>query len=183
MHIATIPPMLNFVAVSTVCALAVWRGGPRERLIATLHQTLLLNGATYIDPTTGHPILMPASSAQFALTTGHAHVLESIGHPHFLPTTASDAVEFLACLACIVSGGGYWTIWAAAALLLSLATDALMLAQPDIGAWAYVSAEWVWFYIATIALLWGALTRGRRGPAPAPPGALPSLGFAAPVRS
>ena len=123
-QISNIAPWLVITYVLSVSALALWRGGPSERLIAVLQVLMVVNGYGHFYP--------PATPAFF------------------------DVVEFVACLACTLRSRSYWTLWASAGFLLSVMTSFLYYSLTGIGHWAYISAELVWLFISTTALLCGA---------------------------
>lgn len=84
---------------------------------------------------------------------------------HGWPT---DLVTFAACIALVLYGGRYWTIWAAAAALLGLVTDVLRV-MPGLSSWSYASAKLVWSYVMTAALIYGAWTARRAVTSPSAP--------------
>lgn len=69
-----------------------------------------------------------------------------------------DLIQFTVCMAIALRSRRYWTLWASAGYLLSVVTAILYLTQLDMSPWAYASAELIWCYVATGAMLWGALT-------------------------
>jgi hypothetical protein len=142
MHLAEIPAPVTVGYVGGVAAFALWRGGPRERLIGTLQLLMLVNWGV--------------------LNIFHWDV----------PAIFINFVELVACLACTVRSRSYWTIWASAAFLVMLATRVVHEWTPRIGYWAFLSADLVWLYVATASLAWGALVwrrteRGRSRSRPA----------------
>jgi hypothetical protein len=74
-----------------------------------------------------------------------------------LPTDVASLAVFLWL---VLRGARYWTVWAAASVVLSLATHALH-AVLDMGLWAYLSAQVAWSYVLMGALLVGSLQRRR----------------------
>jgi hypothetical protein len=69
-----------------------------------------------------------------------------------------DLFVLMVALACtILASQGYWPIWTAAALLVSIAADLIHLANPSVGLWAYVSTDMVFWMVANAAVFCGAL--------------------------
>lgn len=81
-----------------------------------------------------------------------------------------DLVQFGVCLVIALRSPHYWPLWASAAYLLSVVTGVLRLTQPGMSAWAYASTELIWCYVATAAILCGALTSRAPPPTPSRPG-------------
>jgi hypothetical protein len=65
-----------------------------------------------------------------------------------------DAVALPVCLACVLLSRRYWTVWAAASALLSVATDILDVVA-GLSFWTYASAQRAWYLV-----LVGSLTVG-----------------------
>jgi hypothetical protein len=63
-------------------------------------------------------------------------------------------------LAAVLRARAYWTIWAAAAVVLGLVTDLLRMSI-GLGAWAYYSAQITWFLVLCASVLAGSLQRRR----------------------
>lgn len=86
---------------------------------------------------------------------------------HVLYGFATDTITLAICLALVLRGRNYWTIWAAASPVLSLATDVVQVAM-GYKSWGYYSAQLTWFYVLAGALLIGSLLSPRhhaaRGP-------------------
>jgi hypothetical protein len=82
----------------------------------------------------------------------------------------NDVIALAVALACLVRASGYWAVWAAAAVVLTVLIDVIRIALP-LDQWAYASAELVWFYVQMAAVMFGSLA-GRGGAVrPRPPGA------------
>lgn len=86
----------------------------------------------------------------------------------FAQTVAADLLTLAVCLALVLRGCRWWTVWAAASALLSVCTDVLRIAIPGLTPWAFYSAQVAWFHVLGAALLGGALTQPPRH---APPSA------------
>jgi hypothetical protein len=82
-----------------------------------------------------------------------------------------DLIGLALALGFTVGSRSYWTIWAAAAMLVSLVGDVIYLANPGLGEWAYRSEELVFWYAAAAATFYGAVVHrcgdrlAARGPA------------------
>lgn len=77
-----------------------------------------------------------------------------------------DTVALAVCLACVLLGRSYWTVWAAASAMLALATDVLAVV-PGLSFWTYASAQRAWFVVLVGSLIAG-LVAGRAAPGPRP---------------
>lgn len=90
----------------------------------------------------------------FQFINGHVSALRwTIGAP-------TDLASLAVFLWLVLRRARYWTVWAAASAVLSLATHALH-AVLDMGLWAYLSAEVAWSYVLVGAVLIGSLQRRR----------------------
>jgi hypothetical protein len=143
MHIFVIPGWFTTVLFGALALFALWRGGPRERIIAiALAAEMLMSiyvypvGATY-------PIWREA---------------------------AYDGLILAICLACVVRAERYWSIWACSFALLGEISD-LTIFAPGVTHWASFSASLVWSYAISAAVLWGVLTRRRAAVLQQPQGA------------
>jgi hypothetical protein len=85
-----------------------------------------------------------------------------------------DLMALPVCLACVLLSRRYWTVWAAASALLSVATD-LLYVFPGLSFWTYASAQRAWFFVLVGSLVAGLVTRAA-GPAPPPAGREPRQG-------
>jgi hypothetical protein len=144
MHIFEIPPQVTVGYVGGVAAFALRRGGPRERLVGAFLITLLANWGAWV-------------------------FLKQL-----VPGPIVHFVGLVVCLACARKGRSYWTIWASAGFLLMVATDVVSFTTPSLDEWTRQSANLIWLFAATSALLWGACRR--IAPSPAAPRAVPALG-------
>ncbi|THD77077.1 MAG: hypothetical protein E7812_14060 [Phenylobacterium sp.] len=142
MHLFVIPAWINFVLVSATTALAIWKGGWRERVIAGVQQLQMFRSYVLCETWS-----CPAWSA-----------------------LADDGVMLAACVACALRGDRYWTIPASSFALLAVITD-LLAARPDLSLWVRASADLVWMYLLSAAILWGVWSsaRARARAAAAPP--------------
>jgi hypothetical protein len=129
MHIGNIPREVDVGYPFAVAAVAFWRGGRCERAMAAWQAVLTFTGA-------------------FDLWRAM----------HGLHGFPGDLICLAACLTCVLHGRGYWAIWACATTVLSIVTDLIYFTVPGIGLWAFMSAEWVYSYALTTAILWGAIT-------------------------
>lgn len=59
----------------------------------------------------------------------------------FFETLIVDTLTLAICLALVLYGRSYWTIWAAASAFLSVVTNGLRIAIPDLTPWSYYSAQ------------------------------------------
>jgi hypothetical protein len=101
-----------------------------------------------------------------AVLTGYvildfAHIYDPLSG---LPATATG---FAICLAVTLKARRYWTVWAAASQLLTVATDILRPLAP-LGDWAYYSAQLAWGFVLVAALVFGSLTDRETPPPKAP---------------
>ncbi len=144
MRLLVIPTWLVCVLFVVLAAIALWKGGTRERVIAV---------AQAIEMPTG-VYLLPAGK-----------VLLPLLHP-----AVFDAFILAICLACVVRADRYWTIWACSFALLGEISD-LSIFAAGVSRWAWLSASLVWSFAVAASVLWGVLTRGSqaggRGPAAA----------------
>jgi hypothetical protein len=76
--------------------------------------------------------------------------------------TPVDIVTLLVCLALVLRGRNYWTVWAAASALLSVLTQ-LFWVVPGISLWAFYSAQQAWYLVLIGAVMLGSLLSPRAG--------------------
>lgn len=74
---------------------------------------------------------------------------------------AQDLAGTTITLTLVLRGRNYWTIWAAATQVLSVATQGLRLI-PTISPWSYYSAQITWFLVLIATVAVGALLPRRR---------------------
>lgn len=128
MHLFTIP-LWAWASYNLPCAaLGIWKGGWRGRIIAIALLTEFLTETS---------IFVPLPPYWFRLSL--------------------DFAILAACLAGALSGGRYWTIFAASFALLEVLTHGLQFA-PGVGLWAYLSAQYTWSAMIYASLAVGALT-------------------------
>lgn len=158
MQLATIPYEVNVAAIGGMSAIAIWRGGRDERLMAVIQFVCEINSLTHLR---GATLLFGKASGVYPL------------HDQIVPTIPFDVLEFVVCFALALYSRRYWTLWASSILLLALLTDAMIVGLPKlVDFWAYGSASLVWNYTTSMLVLWGALSRppsgepvGRQAPA------------------
>ena len=138
MHIPNVPHWMITAFTVVVFLCALWRGGPHERLMAGFQQWSNLNAVFHLAP-----------------------ALFSYGLPF-------GVVQFAACLACTLRSRSYWTIWGSAILLVGFTTDILVLVNPTITKWAYISLQRTCFLAFNAAVFCGTLTRSEHGLQAAP---------------
>ena len=114
-----------------VCGLAVWRGRDDERLAAG------------------------GNLASWAIGV----VVFKIGSQH---TQWSIMVTDLALLSLYLwialRSRRFWPLFAAAFTFLMLVTHLAMTVDPDVGGWAYMTAQIFWSYLVLLAIGYGAWT-------------------------
>jgi hypothetical protein len=101
------------------------------------------------------PLRAVALAILWQVVTVPTHVFRW-GHPW-----PNDLMMLALTGICALRGAGYWSVWAAAASILSLATDGIRLVAP-FDDWAFASANMVWFYVQMAAVIFGSLA-GRGG--------------------
>ena len=136
-YIPRIPSLATEALGFAAVAAGVWRGGRDGRIFAGL--ILYQLARVYIGRAS------PAVYAFFHTPT--FHLLESL-------------VMLAFSLAAVLRARAYWTLWAAAALVLGLVTDLLLIAIGP-GDWAYYSAQIAWFLVLCASVLAGALRPAR----------------------
>jgi hypothetical protein len=129
-----VPTWLTCTLFVAFAAIALWRGGTRERVIAVSQAVEMLTGI----------YLLPVGKAVLPMW-----------HPAFY-----DSFILVVCLACVVRADRYWTIWACSFALLGEISD-LSIFATGITRWAWLSASLVWSYAVAAAVLWGVFTRRR----------------------
>lgn len=145
MQLFTIPPLINLALTASATLVVIWRGGWRER---TLALTMLLT-------------ILPYGVSVCALQFGRSPW--QVPEP-FLIVVGVGHLSL--CLAFALRSDRYWTIWASALGVLSVATYVAKGLMPEFGAWAYASAQIVWCYLVLVVLLVAAWQsdRARRRP-------------------
>lgn len=141
-----IPGWLNATVAVVVTVVAFWKGGWRERLLASVIVATVLfvhyGCARWLCWGSNH---MPRLAWRWLL---------------------EDLVMLAACLLCVWRAERYWVVWATSLAVLQVAVDIL---RPFAGVtpWAAGSAGVIFTYLLQAAILWGALTapaRARRAP-------------------
>ena len=123
------------VALSIVCALAVWRGHDEERLAAA---AVLANWA----------LSMVVYRARSEETQWAVLVV--------------DAGLFAIFLWIAMRSRRFWPLFAAGFELLSLVTHGAHALDAGVSGWAYLTATRIWSYLILIAIGYGAWTAPRR---------------------
>ena len=79
----------------------------------------------------------------------------------------ADLGLFLAFFGIALRSSRYWPIWAAGFQLLAVVTHGARLIDPNLGAWAYITAGviWTWLVMAAMAVGVYECWRERRDPA------------------
>jgi hypothetical protein len=131
-RLPVIPTWLVCVLFAVLAAIALWRGGTRERIIAVAQAIEMLTGV----------YLFPAG-----------RFLLPVLHPALF-----DGFILAVCLACLVRADRYWTVWACSFALLGEISDVSIFAT-GVSRWAWLSASLVWSFAVAAAVLWGVLTR------------------------
>lgn len=130
-----LPPFVWPSAVMGVCAIAIWRGGPDERLAA---------GGLLA----GWALTMVAYQAHGQVQTGVMIIdLALLG--------------FLVWLA--MRSPRHWPLFASGFQLLAVLTHLGREVDSGISTWAYLTAEIIWGYLLAFAIGYGAWTAGRTG--------------------
>ncbi|MEO8112946.1 MAG: hypothetical protein ABI655_01100 [Phenylobacterium sp.] len=142
LHLFIIPNWFSHLFLSSVTLLAFWKGGWRERVIASLQPVYVVVHS-----------LWPEASywASDSLAGGFER--------------GYDAVMLAVCLICARRADRYWVIWASAFALLSVVTDVAGQTVPHVTMWAYSSANVIWTYLLDAAILWGVWGSARDRPA------------------
>lgn len=131
MTLFVIPTWFNCVLFALVAAVALWKGGIRERAISVAQAVEMITGLYFFPASTwAVPMLHPAAFDGFVLAV---------------------------CLACVVRADRYWTIWACSFALLDEISDLTIFVGTT--RWAWLSASLFWSYAVAAAVLWGVFTR------------------------
>lgn len=152
LQLFVIPKWVHAVVLSALMLGVFWRGGWRERFIASSHL------------------------AQFVITVTACRFVmcwrDGLPNPIWR-TLASDTAMLAVCLFCAWRTERHLLLGASSFALLSVITDLLGLFMPGVTVWAYGSANIVWAYLLDLCVLWSALSDpphdGRRTLAKATP--------------
>ena len=125
-HIGEIPWWLVMLCAAAAGAAGLWRGGRAGAAVGL------------------------ALSMQFVIDWVTPGV-----NPSWLAVT-EDLVTLAICLALVLTGRNYWTVWAAATQVLSVVTQVLKVV-PGLTGWSYYSAQRAWFIVLIASLLLGSL--------------------------
>lgn len=128
-----VPLPLTHAMVFAVLLSAFWKGGWRERLVASV----------FAAPTALHFLL--GHRAYYRVSSGPWAV-------------ALDLALLVACLICVHRARRYWVIWAAALALLEVVGDMTMLLDPKVTYWAAASAGVIFSWILGPLLIWASFT-------------------------
>jgi hypothetical protein len=140
MHLFIIPGWFTSSLFAALAALAIWRGGWRESVVAVaLTVEMVVSTAL-------------CRTATCRLGPHALWAAEVLWRPAF-----DDGLILLVCLACMVRSDRYWSIWACSFALLGEISD-LTIFAPGVTHWAWSSASLVWSYAVAAAVLWGVLT-------------------------
>jgi len=138
-----VPAALNAAISVAPLVLAFWRGGWRERLVAALWVGgYLINELQRI-----------GLGPQDRVSRGFRDVAE-------------DVVLLAGCGFCLLRARHYWVVWATALALLSVVTDILYLARPEVTSLVHIYADDIWGYALDAAIVWGVFSARRRDAAP-----------------
>lgn len=129
-----IPPWFTCAWVLSYGLVTLWRGGWRERIIASSQAAQFF--------------LMPMFCSFEPCSYG-----DRLSHE-----LASDTAMLAICLACGWRTERYPLLWACSFALLSVATDLMAVFIPGVTGWAYNSANIVWAYLLGICVLWSAIS-------------------------
>lgn len=154
MHLFVVPGWFNCVLFAALAALAFWKGGRRERIIAV------------------------AQAAEMVMSI-YLYPVGPTRPPWREPVY--DGLILAICLVCVARADRYWTVWACSFALLGELSD-LSLFSTGVTRWAGFSASLLWSYAVAAAVLWGVLTYRSAGigaPAARTGSALPSATGAA----
>ncbi|THD77036.1 MAG: hypothetical protein E7812_13840 [Phenylobacterium sp.] len=135
MHLFIIPAWFDLLFDGLVAALAVWKGGWRERAIAVVQLVLFLLEDRFCDLRSCRPLIP-------------------------WPSVITDGLILAVCLICAVRADRYWTLWACSFGLLALVSDFAAFI-PGVTPWAWLSATLIWSYMLCAAVLWGVWTTAR----------------------
>ena len=132
MKLFVVPTWLTCILFVVFAAIALWKGGTRERVIAVSQALEMLRGV-------------------YLVSAGK--ILLAMWQPAFF-----DSFILVICLVCVVRADRYWTVWACSFALLGVVSD-LSIFATGITRWAWLSASLVWSYAVAAAMLWGVFTR------------------------
>jgi hypothetical protein len=139
-----IPSQAHVALFVSTLLIAWWRGGWRERLIATI-----------------------AAAQYFAAVTFPAGWGSANHIVRGSRSLIGDLLMLAACVVCVRGARRYWVIWAATFALLSVVTDIAFLLSPTITSFAFISADDIWAWAQAWVVIWAALTNPDRGRATA----------------
>lgn len=137
-----VPPWVWGAALTLVCGLALWKGGPSERLAA-----VLFYGAWILTRITHDP---DRFATQWAVSL-------------------VDGALFASLTLLALKSDRYWPIFAAGFDLLSIITHLARALDATLPEWAYYTAAQIWAYLTIGALglgTWNSWRDRRRGVAP-----------------
>jgi hypothetical protein len=141
-----LPAWVGIVIGWLVSGAALWKGGWSERAVA----------AGFIWTWIGT-----------ALTRDRTWANLQVG-PLFMDVSLLVVVIVVA-----MRSSRYWPLFAAGFQLLAVITHAAHLLDPNVGAWAYVTAGVIWTYLLLLALAFGTWSRWRE---PQPAASAPTPG-------
>jgi hypothetical protein len=140
-----LPPWVWPLALTAVCAIALWRGRGEEKLAAG------------------------GNLAAWALTR---LVFEARSEHVQWPVLAIDTAFLVLLLWLALRSGRFWPLFAAGFQLLGVATHLASALDPRLGGWTYLTAALVWNYMVLFTIGYAAWTAPRRyASAPAEAGA------------
>lgn len=133
-----IPPLtwLWIIAVTTVCAAALWRGGPSERAAAAAIYAGWLASVAVSDRS---PSGFDAHWAIFVV----------------------DVLLLVFLIALALRSDRFWPMAAAGFHFLTIVTHGARVIDPTFDVWVYLTAEIVWGYLMLTALACGVWARWR----------------------
>ncbi|ACG79890.1 conserved hypothetical protein [Phenylobacterium zucineum HLK1] len=130
MQTLALPPWFGLTLMAVVCGAAVWKGGWEERLTAMAF--LIAWIATLI-----------GRDREWLGTQWGAFAVDVV------------LLGFLVVVA--LKSARYWPIFAAGFHLLSVATHAARIVDPQVGAWAYATASVIFSQLTVFALAAGVI--------------------------
>jgi hypothetical protein len=132
LHLIAVPYAVNLTLVTLVCAAAYWRGGWRERLLASFQVAL-------------------AYFTQFVCSIPYCHTWPAM--MPYLPWV-EDTLQLAICLACAIRAKRYWVLWVSAFALADFITNA-MSAVLGVSLWVFAASDYIWIYAINATILWG----------------------------
>jgi hypothetical protein len=134
---------IYYVYGGAIVVLAMFKGGWRERAVAL----------TWTVPDGLIPTLIRAHLCS-SWCLGGARPLSA------WLSLSCDLVMLGVCALAAVRADRYWVIWAGAAALLSVLSDALAIAAPGlVTALGYFFADQIWWFAIGAAVIWGCFGR------------------------